>query len=341
MKKKILFAAAVGAMALFCACGNNGGAPATTAAPETTQAPETTAPETTAAPKELKELGDYEVTSDGDTLTFRAYSNPTTGYSWAAESSDEKVIAISSDDFAEEKHAEGMTGAGGIQTIVLKAAEEGSAEVTFAYARSWESDRRQAEIKADVKVGSDKKVSFETKETIEMGSVPEVPDLPVFTYEGNSVITRAIADYLGANFRTGKPGETAVPVTVVGHTDDGSSSDIQAYGGYWIYNCRLDGTTLVVDKVTDLSGILHLAKQDGKYEVFSIEKLDPTSIGSTALKRFHDPEVMADIVEAFDSESETAVSVRNTFFGTYAEACSAAGITIENVDFGNGPQPLQ
>ena len=97
----------------------------------------------------------------------------------------------------------------------------------------------------------------------------------------------------------------------------------------------------MVDKITDLSGILHLAKQDGKYDVFSIETMDPRSVGSTTLQRFHDPEIMADIVEAFDIESEKAVSVRDTFFGTYAEACSAAGITIENVDFGNGPQPLK
>ena len=190
-------------------------------------------------------------------------------------------------------------------------------------------------------VAIEKRSSFGTTGAIEMGSVQELPELPVFAYEGNGVITRAIADAMGGNGRTGPPGERAVPVAVVGYTDDSSSSDVQAYGGYWVYNCRLDGTTLVVDKVTNLSGILHLAKQDGKYDVFSIEPLDPRSIGSTTLKRFHDPEIMADIVEAFDIESEKAVSVRDTFFGTYAEACSAAGITIENVDFGNGPQPLQ
>ena len=135
MKKRVLLAAALSAAVLFCACGNNGGAPATTAASETTAAAETTAAsETTGAQetaavsaKELKELGDYEITSDGSTLTFRAYSNPTTGYRWAAGSSDEKVISVTSDDFAEDSHEAGMTGVGGIQTIVLTAAGEGTA----------------------------------------------------------------------------------------------------------------------------------------------------------------------------------------------------------------------
>ena len=348
MKKRVLLAAAVSAAVLFCACGNNGGTPATTAAPETTAAAETTAAEetttaaeTTAAPaKELKELGDYEITSDGSTLTFRAYSNPTTGYSWAAASSDEKVISVTSDDFAADSSAAGKTGVGGVQTIVLTAAGEGSAQVTFAYTRSWESGNNASEIQADVTVDADKKVTFTSKEVKAMSAAQDFPEMPVFTYEGNSVITRAISDYLGQNFRTGNPGEASVPVVAVGFTDDSSSSDIKAYGGYWVYRCHLDGTTLVMDELIDLTGILHLAKADGKYQVFSIEPLDPSTMGSTSLKKLHDPEAMADIVEASNRNSDTAIAVRKTFFGIYAEAASAAGITIDSFDLGNGPEPM-
>ena len=37
---------------------------------------------------------------------------------------------------------------------------------------------------------------------------------------------------------------------------------------------------------------------------------------------------------------DKAVAVRKTFFGMYAEAASAAGITIDSFDLGNGPEPM-
>ena len=88
------------------------------------------------------------------------------------------------------------------------------------------------------------------------------------------------------------------------------------------------------------TGLNELAKADGKYQVFSIEPLDPSTMGSTSLKKLHDPEAMADIVEASNRNSDKAVAVRKTFFGMYAEAASAAGITIDSFDLGNGPEPM-
>ena len=49
---------------------------------------------------------------------------------------------------------------------------------------------------------------------------------------------------------------------------------------------------------------------------------------------------MADIVEASNRNSDKAIAVRKTFFGIYAEAASAAGITIDSFDLGNGPEPM-
>ena len=88
---------------------------------------------------------------------FEALSVPASD---AAASSDEKVISVTSDDFAADSSADGKTGVGGVQTIVLTAAGEGSAQVTFAYTRSWESGNNAAEIQADVTVDADKKVTF-------------------------------------------------------------------------------------------------------------------------------------------------------------------------------------
>lgn len=72
--------------------------------------------------------------------TVTLSGNPTTGYTWAAQAADEGVVSVVDDGFAQNESGEGVTGAGGFQRFELVGQAEGYTTVTFAYARSWETE---------------------------------------------------------------------------------------------------------------------------------------------------------------------------------------------------------
>ena len=68
-------------------------------------------------------------------------SNPTTGYSWTAKSSNGNVTVYGA---AYQAPAKAMPGAGGQQIFVSAANKVGSATITFSYARPWEKGKKPA-----------------------------------------------------------------------------------------------------------------------------------------------------------------------------------------------------
>lgn len=71
-------------------------------------------------------------------------SNPTTGYSWKA-SFDEAYLSLDSQEFVSQGEP-GMVGAGGTETFTFTGLKQGTVDVTFSYARSWETDALETKI---------------------------------------------------------------------------------------------------------------------------------------------------------------------------------------------------
>lgn len=65
-------------------------------------------------------------------------SNPTTGYSWLATSSDESIALIKGPIYTQDEAPEGKVGVGGEEKFFIIAVAPGTAEITFDYERSWE-----------------------------------------------------------------------------------------------------------------------------------------------------------------------------------------------------------
>ena len=78
------------------------------------------------------------------TVSFALESNPTTGYSWQVEQSEDLFKVESA--FAENEHAEGMVGAGGMETFTLTPQKSGKTEVTLTYARPWEGGEKADQL---------------------------------------------------------------------------------------------------------------------------------------------------------------------------------------------------
>ncbi len=77
----------------------------------------------------------------GDLVRITLSENPTTGYAWKYEDPFTKntgVYSVQMDDFTQEEGHEGMTGAKGSRTIVIKAEKAGSEDFELVYVRSWE-----------------------------------------------------------------------------------------------------------------------------------------------------------------------------------------------------------
>jgi len=77
------------------------------------------------------------VINTGDSFTITLESNPTTGFEWMAEITKGDVSYIK-DEFVSAQDAD-IVGAGGIEYFTYKAGEIGESEISFMYARPWES----------------------------------------------------------------------------------------------------------------------------------------------------------------------------------------------------------
>ncbi len=75
---------------------------------------------------------------EGDTLTVKLASNPSTGYSWGLKSVDAAVLdALGKPEYKQERN---IPGGGGIETWRFQAVAAGQTTLTLIYHRSWEKD---------------------------------------------------------------------------------------------------------------------------------------------------------------------------------------------------------
>ena len=101
-----------------------------------------------------------------DTLSVVLQGNPTTGYSWGCQISDENVIAFDSDIYETAAVGDSVTGAGGFDTLTFRTVGEGTAEITLTYGRQWEGGETQRVETIAVVVDADRKITAVTALTL-------------------------------------------------------------------------------------------------------------------------------------------------------------------------------
>ena len=74
----------------------------------------------------------------GERLMVRLPENPSTGYTWAIEENDRRLLALDSTDYAAP--TEGFVGARGQRTFTFTARQPGEVALKFKYWRFWEGD---------------------------------------------------------------------------------------------------------------------------------------------------------------------------------------------------------
>ena len=100
------------------------------------------------------------------TVTLTLDSNPTTGFSWQVEQSEElfRVESI----YTEDRTGEPVTGSGGTETITLTPQKAGKTEVTLTYARPWEGGEKGDQLVYAFEI--DKNMQVKMTDAYSMGS---------------------------------------------------------------------------------------------------------------------------------------------------------------------------
>lgn len=96
--------------------------------------------------------------AEGNTVEFCFDSNPTTGYNWTAVLEGD-CVALTRDEYVAKQTSPMVAGAGGQQYYTYTAVHEGTATITFTYARSWETTDADRVITAEITVAPDLTVS--------------------------------------------------------------------------------------------------------------------------------------------------------------------------------------
>ncbi len=78
--------------------------------------------------------------SSGDTLSIQLAENPTTGYRWAIQTSDEPGLKLQNSEFSPQSAGVGV-GVGGQRIFTFRAASSGTAHLQLKEWRQWEGDR--------------------------------------------------------------------------------------------------------------------------------------------------------------------------------------------------------
>ena len=90
----------------------------------------------------LSACGKEEVSPQ--TVTFALDSNPSTGFSWQVEQSEE-LFEVKT-EFTGSVSEEPIDGAGGVETITLIPLKAGKTDVTLTYARPWEGGEQSDQL---------------------------------------------------------------------------------------------------------------------------------------------------------------------------------------------------
>ena len=75
----------------------------------------------------------------GDTIILRLNESPTTGYRWAVERGDNRIIALRHCDY--ERAQDSAVGAGGQRVLVFEARRSGSVHLSLQLRREWEREK--------------------------------------------------------------------------------------------------------------------------------------------------------------------------------------------------------
>ena len=76
--------------------------------------------------------------AQGSEVVIRLAENPTTGYVWALDQTDDTVLPLQSSDFSPTPSA--GVGAGGTRTFTFTAGQPGTAHVQLKLWREWQGD---------------------------------------------------------------------------------------------------------------------------------------------------------------------------------------------------------
>lgn len=74
----------------------------------------------------------------GDEIVITLDENPTTGYVWAIDKTDDSVLTLKSSDYTGSGVP--LAGAGGTRTFTFTAAKAGTVDLALKDWRSWEGD---------------------------------------------------------------------------------------------------------------------------------------------------------------------------------------------------------
>ena len=108
------------------------------------------------------------------TVTFTLDSNPTTGYSWQVEQSEE-LFEVKSSFAADEKDKQ-VTGAGGEETITLVPLKAGKTEVTLTYARPWEGGEQADQLVYTFEIDKNLQVTMSNAYSLSAESLIPTPE---------------------------------------------------------------------------------------------------------------------------------------------------------------------
>lgn len=87
----------------------------------------------------LDDNGKTVTLQQGDPITLKLESNPTTGYGWSlTDEMDDAVVSLTSTEYKQAKTDGNMVGSGGYEYFYFRSAAPGSTEIVLNYARPWE-----------------------------------------------------------------------------------------------------------------------------------------------------------------------------------------------------------
>ncbi len=98
-----------------------------------------------------KDDKDIEVNA-GETFTISLEENPSTGYAWTIDISDESIVKLEKDDYEPEPADKDIVGIGGLRILTFKGLKEGSATITLTYERGFEENSATETLVYNVKV---------------------------------------------------------------------------------------------------------------------------------------------------------------------------------------------
>lgn len=120
----------------------------------------------------LSACGKEELTPQ--TVTFTLDSNPTTGYRWQVEQSEELFNVITS--FSVSEADKPVTGAGGEETITLEPLKAGETEVTLTYARPWENGGQTDQLVYTFEIDKNLQVTMSNAYSLSANSIIPTPE---------------------------------------------------------------------------------------------------------------------------------------------------------------------